>query len=65
MCDDWTAAIIANDLDSMMLRIEALPAHPSYTDAFSAVQTAKLAIMKGRVGIHAREMQARHGGADD
>ena len=60
MCDDWTAAIIANDLDSMML-----PAHPSYTDAFSAVQTAKLAIMKGRVGIHAREMQARHGGADD
>lgn len=59
MHPDWSAAIITNDLDSMALRIEALPANPNYTNALCAVQQAKAAIIAGRVEIHARETAAR------
>ncbi|PZU13803.1 MAG: hypothetical protein DI606_04355 [Sphingobium sp.] len=59
MCDDWRAAILINDLDSMVLRIEALSAHPQYTTALCAVQQAKAALITGRSEIHAREMRAR------
>lgn len=38
------AAVIANDLDSMRHRIEALPAHPAYTDALNAVTKAMEAV---------------------
>lgn len=53
------AAIIANDLDSMRIRIEALPAHPRYTDAMNLVTQAKEAITEGRVDLHHRDMKAR------
>lgn len=59
MCDDWRAAILVNDLDSMVLRIEALPAHPQYTTALCAVRKAKQALIAGRVDIHRRETNAR------
>jgi len=57
---DWAAAIIANDLDSMILRIEALPASPYYTQALCAVQTAKAKIIAGRSDLHRQDMARRH-----
>jgi hypothetical protein len=57
---DTEAAIIANDLDSLALRIEALQAHPRYTDALVAVQNAKQAMIDGRVRLHQSDMKARH-----
>lgn len=56
---DFEAAIIANDLDSLALRIEGLQAHPRYTEAGAAVRAAKQAVIDGRSDIHQREMQAR------
>ena len=41
MNDDFAAAIITNDLDSLRLRIESLPAHPRYTDVPLIVDRAK------------------------
>lgn len=58
------AAIIANDLDSLRHRIEALPAHPSYTDALNAVTEALEAIRFGRADLHQTEMKARFAKAD-
>lgn len=55
---DVEAAIIVNDLDSMVHRIEELPAHPRYTDALVAVQNAKVAVMEGRTDLH-RQAQLR------
>lgn len=49
---DREAAIIANDLDSMIHRIELLQSHPKYTDALQHVQSAKMAIIEGRSDIH-------------
>jgi hypothetical protein len=49
---DREAAIIINDLDSMVHRIEMLQAHPNYTNALIAVQKAKKEIMDGRQDIH-------------
>lgn len=59
MDHDSQAAIIANDLDSLVHRIEALPPHPRYTDALNAVQAAKQAVIDGRVGLHQRGMRER------
>lgn len=56
---DRQAAIIANDLDSMLHRIEALQAHPSYTDAAGAVMQAKMAINAGRQAIHLADQSRR------
>ena len=56
---DSEAAIILNDLDSMRVRIEALEAHPRYTDALNLVTEAKAAISEGRVDLHQRAMRAR------
>ena len=58
---DRQAAIIANDLDSLIHRIESLPAHPEYTNALVAVQQAKEAIVRGRSGIHQAGLRRRHG----
>lgn len=60
---DSQAAVLANDLDSMIHRIEALPAHPSYTDALCAVQAAKAAIESGRSALHQAAVCKRHGAA--
>ena len=56
---DTEAAIIVNDLDSMLHRIEGLQAHPRYTDALEAVKSAKLAIIEGRADIHHKGMRER------
>lgn len=63
MGNDSAAAIIVNDLDSMVFRIEALPAHPSYTDALLLVQNARKAIENGRSDLHQRSMTERFGTA--
>lgn len=52
-------AIIVNDLDSMVHRIEALEAHPKLTDALNSVQSAKAAMLLASVDIHQRDMKAR------
>ena len=57
------AAIIANDLDSLVHRIEALPAHLQYTAALNAVQEARAAIVSGRADLHERDMKARFAAA--
>lgn len=59
MHTDSQAAIIANDLDSLVHRIEALPAHPRYTDALNAVSQAKQAVNDGRIDLHQSEMRQR------
>lgn len=56
---DSQAAIIANDLDSLAHRIEALQAHPEFTKAVTAVLNAKFAINTGRADIHQSEARAR------
>lgn len=64
MNHDREAAIIANDLDSLVHRIESLPPHPSYTEALTAVQQAKQAISEGRVDLHQRDMRERFAAID-
>lgn len=59
---DTEAAIIANDLSSMVHRIEGLQAHPKYTSAVLLVQKAYLDIVDGRADIHQREMRERFAG---
>ncbi len=58
------AAVLVNDLDSMVHRIEALPAHPRYTDALTLVQAAKVAINEGRMELHQRETRERYAKAN-
>jgi hypothetical protein len=55
---DTEAAIIANDLDSLALRIEGLPAHPHYTAALEAVHLAKQAVIDGRAAIHREDSKS-------
>lgn len=64
MNKDSQAAIIMNDLDSIAYRIEALDAHPEFTEALLAVQKAHKALSRGRSDIHHRDMQARFEKAD-
>lgn len=52
MNHDRKMAIIINDLDSLVHRIEALPGHPALTDAEESVQQAKRYMEKARVEIH-------------
>lgn len=59
MHKDFTMAIIANDLDSMAFRIEALEAHPELTAAGEFVRKAHAAMAKARVDIHQRDMKER------
>lgn len=58
--DDFAARIIANDLDSINMRIEALPAHPLYTDAQVAVQKARDALRAGATDLHQQDMRKRY-----
>jgi hypothetical protein len=57
---DREAAIIINDLDSLVHRIEGLQAHTRYTDALMAVHSAKQAIIDGRTDIHQAGVRERH-----
>ncbi len=56
---DRKAAIIINDLDSLVHRVEELQAHPRYTDALNSVQAAKQAMIDGRGDLHQRNMRER------
>lgn len=58
------AAIIANDLDSLVHRIEGLEANPRYTNALTAVQKAKEEMLAGRAEIHQENMRRRFAEAD-
>lgn len=64
MHHDSQSAVLANDLDSMVHRIEALPAHPRNTDALNLVTEAKRAITEARIEVHQREMKARFAALD-
>lgn len=55
----FEAQIIANDLDSLAIRIEMLQAHPRYTDAGNFVCQAKQAVIDASTDIHQREMRER------
>lgn len=62
--DDACAEILINDLNSMLVRIEALPAHPRYTDALEGTKTVRDAVCEGRVDLHQRAMKARFAALD-
>jgi len=54
------ATVLANDLDSMLHRIEALPPHPRYTDAHNAIVLAHAAVLDGLTGLHQADIVARY-----
>lgn len=58
---DREAAIIANDLDSMVHRIEMLEAHPGYTRALAMILEARDAVKNARSDIHHNKMKERLG----
>lgn len=58
------AALITNDLDSLVHRIEALPPHPQHTEALNLVQKAKQAVSMAQLDIHHSEMRARFAAID-
>lgn len=60
MNDDQTTAVIVNDLDSLIHRIEALPAHASFTEALTHVVAAKRAVVHGRVDLRQTAMRERY-----
>lgn len=59
---DFEAAIIANDLNSLIVRIEMLQGHPLYTEAQSAVMRAEKAMRDGRSAIHQDFLKKMHAG---
>lgn len=62
MNDQFKMKILANDLDSMVARIEDLPAHPRLTDAQNAVHAALAAVREAAGDLHQSEMRKRYGG---
>lgn len=56
---DSETVVVTNDLDSMVHRIEALGAHPRFTDALNFVKEAKVAITEARSDLHQRAMKER------
>lgn len=63
LSDDSAAAILANELKNIMLRIEALPAHPKYTEASMLAEQAADALTQGRTALHQINLQATYGAA--
>lgn len=59
MDDDGKMAVLSNDLDSMVHRIEELPPHPNLTDALNAVHEAKAAVLAARSALHQAALQRR------
>lgn len=62
---DRQAAVIANDLDSMLHRIESLQANPKYTEAAALVMQARLAVNAGRQELHLKGMAQRFGKVEE
>lgn len=60
MNEQFKMAIIANDLDSMNMRIEDLRAHPKLTDAQVAVQKARDLMREAMGDIHQEDMRKRY-----
>jgi len=54
------AHVIANDLNSMTARIEALPAHPEMTAALIAVQAAEKSLRLAWGDLHQAEIRKRY-----
>lgn len=54
--------IIANDLENMAIRIEALRAHPKLTDAGTAVAQVHSLVREAMADIHRQDTQERLGG---
>jgi len=52
MNNDTEMAILINDLDSIMLRIESLPPHQEFTKAWDSVNAAKDFIVCARGAFH-------------
>lgn len=59
MDEQFTIRVMTNDLDSMAIRIEALSAHPDFTNAGDLVRKARDLLMSGASEIHQRDMQER------
>jgi hypothetical protein len=59
MHEAFRARIIANDLDSIAVRIESLAAHPLYTEASEFVRKAKNDVLGAAADLHQREMAER------
>jgi hypothetical protein len=59
---DSEAAIISNDLSSLVHRIEMLQANQHYTNALTLVQKAYLEMSEGRTEIHQAGMRERFAG---
>jgi hypothetical protein len=59
MHPDKQAAVLINEVDSMIHYIEALPAHPAYTDALIAIEQAKQKLVEGRMDLHQTAMRER------
>lgn len=59
MTHPFEPRMIENELDTLALRIEVLPAHPRYTDAGELVRKAKQAVSDAATDLHQREMKAR------
>lgn len=60
MHDQAKMRILANDLDSMVVRVEDLPAHPRLTDALTAVQAARGAVREAAGDLHQADMRRRY-----
>lgn len=56
MNPDAEAAIIINDLDSLVYRVEALPPSPYYANALSFLGLCRIAVVDGRRATHAKAM---------
>lgn len=59
MTHPFEPQMIENELENVRLRIEALAAHPRYTEAGNLVQKAKEAVREAAADLHQREMKAR------
>ena len=59
MDNDSKMAVMANDLDSMRHRIEALPGHVKMTEALNHVSDAAKLVTEARSDIHQAEMKKR------
>ena len=52
--------ILANDLDSIFHRIEALPAHELLTTAGELIEQAKEALKEAQGDLHQRDIRERY-----
>lgn len=60
MQDQGKMRILANDLDSMVVRVDDLPAHPKLTEALTAIQAARDAVREAAGDLHQADIRRRY-----